>query len=114
MTAPVTGVCGNNDIQDWAEAIPDTQALQIGGVSIYMLHDLKTINIDPSAAVHHVVISGHSHKPSIETRDGVIYLNSGSAGPRRFKLPVSVAILKISGSTAVGEIIELFSVICSY
>ena len=104
--APVTAVCGNNDTGDWARDIPDRQRLKIGGVSIYMLHDLKELNSPGEAIDAGVVISGHSHKPSMEERDGVLYLNPGSAGPRRFKLPVTVALLNIEGQVS-AEIIPL-------
>lgn len=103
--APIAAVRGNNDRQEWANEIPETQILDLGGVSIYMLHDLKTLNIDPQE--HQVVISGHSHKPLVEMRDGVMYLNPGSAGPRRFKLPVSIARLTIDGGVPAGEIVDL-------
>lgn len=103
--APVTAVRGNNDSDDWAAAMPDTQSVQIGGVTIYMLHDIKEIRTTP--ADHRVIITGHSHKPLVEERGGVLYLNPGSAGRRRFKLPVSVALLRIKDGEASGEIVEL-------
>ncbi len=103
--APVIAVRGNNDRSDWAAAIPETQVIQIGGISIYLLHDIKEIRIAP--AVHRVVISGHSHKPTVEERGGVLYLNPGSAGRRRFKLPVCVALLRIKDGEPSGKIVEL-------
>lgn len=105
--APVTAVRGNNDKDKWAEELPDWEVVETGGISIYMLHDLKELDLTPEAAGFHVVIAGHSHKPVNEERRGVLYLNPGSAGPRRFKLPISVAHLKISGGKATAEIIYL-------
>ena len=105
--APIVAVRGNNDTGSWARAIPETKVTRIGRVSIYMLHNLKEIDLDPSAKGFQVVISGHSHRPSIETRGGVLFLNPGSAGPRRFKLPITVARLTIDGSVVDGEIIAL-------
>jgi len=105
--APVVAVRGNNDTGSWARAIPETKVTRIGRVSIYMLHNLKEIDLDPSAKGFQVVISGHSHRPSIETRGGVLFLNPGSAGPRRFKLPITVARLTIDGSVVDGEILAL-------
>ena len=105
--APVTAVRGNNDKDHWAGQIPDRKVVEIGGTSIYMLHDLKELDLTPEAAGFSVVITGHSHKPLIEKRRGVLYLNPGSAGPRRFKLPISVAHLKVSSGKATAEIIHL-------
>lgn len=105
--APVKAVRGNNDRDEWAAEIPETQIVQIGGVSIYMLHDIKELGVDLAAEEHQVVISGHSHKPSVQERDGVLYLNPGSAGPCRFKLPVSVALLRIKDGEASSKIVEL-------
>lgn len=105
--APVIAIRGNNDKDDWASGIPETEVTQVGSVYIYMLHDLKQIDLDPAAAGFHVVISGHSHKPSIEQRGGILFLNPGSAGPRRFKLPISVARLMIDGSAVSAETVDL-------
>ncbi|HYR45143.1 MAG TPA: metallophosphoesterase family protein [Terriglobia bacterium] len=105
--APVIAVRGNNDKGSWASAIPETEVAEIGGVRAYILHDLKEIGVSPAASRFQVVISGHSHRPLIETRDEVLFLNPGSAGPRRFKLPVSVARLTIEGSVVNAKIIEL-------
>ena len=104
--APVVAVRGNNDKGEWAEALPDWEVVEVGPVSIYMLHDLKEIDISPAGAFQ-VVISGHSHEPSVEEKRGVLYVNPGSAGPRRFSLPVSVAHLKIESDTVKAELIEL-------
>lgn len=107
--APVVAVRGNNDKDDWARGIPETEVTQVGSVQIYMLHDLKEIDLSPAAAGFQVVVSGHSHKPSIEQRGEVLFINPGSAGPRRFKLPVSVARLVVTGARASGEIIQLYA-----
>ena len=94
--APVYAVRGNNDKGPWAAAIPLYEALELEGVSIHVLHDLKEIDLDPQAAGFDVVVSGHSHKPTVTERDGVTFVNPGSAGPRRFKLPVTVGYLDIT------------------
>ena len=94
--APVYAVRGNNDKGAWAAAIPLYEALDLEGVSIHVLHDLKEIDLDPKAAGFDVVVSGHSHKPTVDERDGVTFVNPGSAGPRRFKLPVTVGYLDIT------------------
>jgi putative phosphoesterase len=105
--APVVAVRGNNDQGAWASRIRECETAEIAGVRMYMLHDLKTMEESVLAAGVHVVISGHSHRPSVERRDAVLFLNPGSAGPRRFKLPISVARLIIKGSTANAELIEI-------
>ncbi|HEY1289238.1 MAG TPA: metallophosphoesterase family protein [Burkholderiales bacterium] len=105
--APVTAVRGNNDLGPWAEKIAETERLEIGGVSIYVLHDLKQLGLDPAAAGFRVVVSGHSHQPRIDERYGVLYVNPGSCGPRRFKLPISVGELGISGSSVKPKLVEL-------
>jgi putative phosphoesterase len=105
--APVTAVRGNNDKGPWAQGIAETQVLQIGQVSIYVLHDLAQLDLDPSAAGFQVVVSGHSHQPLIKERDGVLYVNPGSSGPRRFKLPIAVAELQIAGRSAKATLVEL-------
>jgi len=93
--APVTVVRGNNDIAAWARAIPDTVRLELDGVALYLIHDLKALAIDPAAEGVRVVLSGHSHKPACSERDGVLYVNPGSAGKRRFSLPISAGELFI-------------------
>ena len=105
--APVVAVRGNNDKGDWAQALSDWEVVEVEKVSIYMLHDVKEIDVSPSGAGFHVVVSGHSHKPSVEERRGVLYVNPGSAGPRRFTLPVSLAHLHVVGAKAHAKIIEL-------
>ena len=107
LCAPVRAVRGNNDKGQWAEGIPETEVVHVRAVQLYVLHDVKELDLDPSAAGFQVVISGHSHKPSIERRDGVLFVNPGSAGPRRFSLPVSVARLTVEGSTVEGKLILL-------
>ena len=104
--APVVAVRGNNDKGEWSNSLPDWEVVEVGPVSIYMLHNLNEIDISP-VGTFQVVISGHSHKPSIEEKRGVLYLNPGSAGPRRFTLPISVAHLKIDRSTVNAKLIEL-------
>ena len=105
--APVTAVRGNNDKGRWARAIAESHVLQAGDVSIYVLHDLKELDLDPVAAGFQVVVSGHSHKPLVQTRNGVLYVNPGSAGPRRFRLPIAVAALEIAGRSVKANLVEL-------
>jgi hypothetical protein len=105
--APVVAVRGNNDRGAWAEALAEYEAVEVNGAFVYVLHDLKELDIAPAAAGFRVVVAGHSHKPLVEERRGVLYLNPGSAGPRRFKLPVTVARLKVGGEDASAEIINL-------
>lgn len=90
--APVVAVRGNVDRGSWAKNLPETETVEAAGRLIFMLHDLAELNLEPGAAGIHVVISGHSHVVHAERRDGVLYLNPGSAGPRRFHLPVTVAL----------------------
>jgi putative phosphoesterase len=105
--APLTAVRGNNDKGPWAKSIAETEVLEVGEVSIYVLHDLAELDLDPVAAGFRVVVSGHSHHPSVEDRDGVLYVNPGSSGPRRFKLPIAVAELQVAGSSVKARIVEL-------
>jgi putative phosphoesterase len=105
--APLTVVRGNNDREPWADGIAESEFLTVDGVRVYAIHDLAQIGIDPVAASVRVVVSGHSHKPKIEERDGVLYVNPGSAGPRRFKLPIAVAELLIDGDAVTARIAEL-------
>jgi hypothetical protein len=105
--APVTAVRGNNDKGAWAEALPVSASVTIEQVCVYLIHDLADLTIDPVAAGIRVVISGHSHKPSLQERGGILYLNPGSAGPRRFKLPVTVAELTFQGRDIAARIIHL-------
>jgi uncharacterized protein len=105
--APVTAVRGNNDRGAWADALHETELIKVGEVFIYAIHDLRQLDIEPGAAGVRVVVSGHSHQPSIEERNGVLYVNPGSAGPRRFKLPIALAELLITGTTVTARIVEL-------
>lgn len=109
IIAPVVAVRGNNDRGAWADDLPPWDVAEVGAVFIYMIHDVKEIDLSPAAAGFQVVVSGHSHKPSVEERKGVLYVNPGSAGPRRFKLPISVARLTISGEVVTAEVVELSS-----
>ena len=107
--APVTAVRGNNDRGDWAKKIPETEVVEVGGVSLYLLHDLHELDLEPRAAGFAAVISGHSHQPKVDERDGVLYLNPGSAGPRRFKLPISLARLTVAAQRVKAELVTLQS-----
>ena len=105
--APTYAVHGNVDAGAWATKLPTTEVVEVGGLHIYVLHIVAELDVDPTAAGFAAVIYGHSHKPSIEWRDGLLYLNPGSAGPRRFKLPVTVARLRVTGRSLRPEIIQL-------
>ncbi|HUP07301.1 MAG TPA: metallophosphoesterase family protein [Caldimonas sp.] len=94
--APVVAVRGNNDVGPWAQRVRETELVEFGGVHLYAIHDLAGLDIDPAAAGVRVVVSGHSHRPLVAERDGVLYVNPGSAGPRRFSLPVSAGELLIA------------------
>ena len=105
--APVKAVRGNNDRGAWASGIPDTAVLEVGAACLYVLHDVHDLDLEPGAAGFAAVIAGHSHRPSIEERAGVLYVNPGSAGPRRFSLPVAVARLHVRGTTVRAEAVPL-------
>ena len=105
--APLTAVRGNNDRGPWAERLNETELVQIGAVHLYAIHDLAALDIEPQAAGVRVVVSGHSHRPHVEERDGVLYVNPGSAGPRRFRLPIALGELLIDGATVSARIHEL-------
>lgn len=107
--APVVAVRGNNDTGDWAQAIPESEMIAVEDISIHLLHIVKDLKLDPKTAGVQVVISGHSHKPSLEKQDGVLFLNPGSAGPRRFNLPISAACLYVKGKTIQAGMIDLLS-----
>jgi putative phosphoesterase len=107
--APLTAIRGNVDQAAWARTLAETEILEIGGISIYVLHDLGRLDLNPGAAGFQVVLSGHSHVPKQEMRHGVLYFNPGSAGPRRFKLPVTVGRLTVEGGNIRGEIVALLS-----
>ncbi|HVJ59167.1 MAG TPA: metallophosphoesterase family protein [Burkholderiaceae bacterium] len=105
--APLTAVRGNNDHGAWAERLPATALLPLGDVLLYAIHDLAEIDLDPPAAGVHAVVSGHSHKPLVRTRDGVVYVNPGSAGPRRFKLPISVGESLVADGAVTARTVTL-------
>jgi putative phosphoesterase len=105
--APVTAIRGNVDTASWARALSETEAVEAGGVSIYMLHDLGRIDLKPEAAGFRVVVYGQSHQPKIEEKNGVLYFNPGSAGPCRFDLPVSLGKLMIEAGKVRAELVKL-------
>jgi uncharacterized protein len=105
--APVTVVRGNVDHGSWASGLPTSEVLEIEGVSIYMLHILSELDLKPEAAGFGAIVYGHSHKPASEEKNGVLYFNPGSAGPQRFKLPVTVGKLVIDSKNVRGEIVKL-------
>ena len=105
--APTTAIRGNIDAGEWAKNYPDTELVVLGGRAFYVLHNREEIKLDPAASGFDVIISGHSHRPRIETKTGVLYLNPGSAGPRRFKLPIAVAILVLSDQAILPRILEI-------
>lgn len=105
--APVTAVRGNNDTAAWAASLPEATRLQCDGATLYVLHDAKQLRIDPRAEGIEVVVSGHSHRPAIESRGDVLHVNPGSAGPRRFRLPVTLAILDIVDARATARLVSL-------
>jgi putative phosphoesterase len=107
--APVTAVRGNNDKGAWASALRETEMLCVDQTLIYVLHDLHEIDLEPAAAGIHAVISGHSHQPKISEREGVLYVNPGSAGPRRFTLPISVGRLIVSGTNVHPQLVTLIN-----
>lgn len=105
--APVIALRGNVDTFEWARKLPETAAAEAGDARLYVLHDLHALDLNPAAAGFHVVVSGHSHQPGKFERDGVLYINPGSAGPRRFQLPVSVARLNLGRTPFETEFVEL-------
>ena len=105
--APLTAVRGNNDHGDWAQDLPESVTLTLGGIVIHMLHDLKELAIDPAAQGVRVVVTGHSHKPACEERAGVLYVNPGAAGRRRFTLPVAVGELLVDDGRVDVRLITL-------
>ena len=107
--APVTAVRGNHDRAPWAGRIQESEWLRLGEITLHVLHDLAELAIEPQAAGVDVVVTGHSHRPKIERRSGVLYVNPGSAGPVRFSLPVSVALMQVSGRDVNVRIVELES-----
>jgi putative phosphoesterase len=105
--APVISVRGNNDTQSWAQSLPETADVEIVGMRIHLLHDIAQLSMPPSNAGVRVVVCGHSHRPRIEERGEVLYFNPGSAGPRRFKLPVAVGFLDIQPGRVRSHIVDL-------
>lgn len=101
--APVTAVRGNNDHGAWASALPEQVTVRFGDIAIHVVHDLKELVLPAGARV---VVTGHSHKPKVEERGGVLYVNPGSAGPRRFKLPISAGELRIAGSDVTAHLVQ--------
>lgn len=105
--APVVAVRGNVDTEEWGRNLPESETVEIGGVSLYVLHDLDKLDLDPAAAGFAAVIFGHSHRAEATTHGGVLYLNPGSAGPRRFRLPVRVARLQVGDGRIASEFVTL-------
>ena len=105
--ASVTAIRGNIDTQPWAREFPETEVVELAGKSIYIIHDVNALDLNPQAAGFAAVISGHSHQPKQETKNGVLYFNPGSAGPRRFKLPITVGRIELSARELQAEIIQI-------
>lgn len=105
--APVVAVRGNVDTAEWAKALPETAVVEAGEVNVYVLHDANALDLDPKAAGFQIVVSGHSHKPGQTERNGVMFLNPGSAGPRRFQLPITVARLDLAARPWRVEFLDL-------
>ena len=105
--APVTAVRGNNDYAPWASSLRITEVLEVDAALIYVIHDIAELDIDPAAGGFHAVVAGHSHRPACEVRDGVLFLNPGSAGPRRFRLPISVGQVLVEGGRLTPALHEL-------
>jgi len=105
--APVAAIKGNNDIGNWAERLPEYRSVKVGQHRLYVIHNVHELEFNPAARKFRVVISGHSHKPTIAEKDGVLFVNPGSPGPRRFKLPVAVGKIFVDGPNIRAEIIEL-------
>lgn len=105
--APVLAVRGNTDRGDLARRLPRTRVVELAGMHLYVLHNLYELDLDPAAAGFTGVIYGHSHEPHLERKNGILYLNPGSAGPRRFTLPVTLALLRVQGNSLQAEFVEL-------
>ncbi len=105
--APVLAVRGNVDRDDWAGDLPETRTVTVAGRQLHLRHDVAGLDFDPAAEGYNAVIFGHSHKPLIESRSGVLFLNPGSAGPRRFRLPVCLALIEVGENGMVPEIVDL-------
>lgn len=107
--APLVAIRGNNDTAEWAAGLPATATAQWGAVRLFVVHNRADLQFDPRAAGIHVVVTGHSHRPAIERHDGVLYVNPGSCGPRRFSLPVTVARLTARGNRVEAEIVDVMT-----
>jgi len=107
LIAPTIAVRGNNDGAPWADHLAATELIRVGDVFVYIIHDLAELDLDPGAAGVRVIVSGHSHKPLLEERDGILYVNPGSCGPRRFKLPVCLGELSVAGNAVRARIVDL-------
>ena len=107
--APVVAVRGNVDTESWASALPETEVVETGTATIFVLHDVHALDLNPVTAGFHIVVSGHSHNPARTERDGVLYINPGSAGPRRFQLPVTLARLDLRKTPWGVDFIDLFN-----
>ena len=105
--APVVAVRGNNDSGPWAAALNDIETVEVADAIICVIHDLAQFDVDPLAAGFHAVVSGHSHRPAVREQEGVLYVNPGSAGPRRFSLPVSVGHLIVAGASVRARLVTL-------
>jgi hypothetical protein len=105
--APLIAVKGNNDRQAWAAHLPETEMIRVGGVFVYVIHDLAQLDLDPHAAGVQIIVSGHSHKPLVERRDGILYINPGSCGPKRFTLPISMGEMIVEGTKVRVRTLEL-------
>ncbi len=109
VIASLIAVRGNNDTEPWAERLPETELIRVGNVFVYVIHDLAELDVEPAAAAARIVVSGHSHIPKVEERGGVLYINPGSCGPRRFKLPISVGEIIVSGGDVKARTVEIKS-----
>jgi putative phosphoesterase len=105
--APLVAIRGNNDRGEWAVELPETQVVEVERIRLYVVHDLADLDLDPAASEFSAIISGHSHRPSARVLGGILYLNPGSAGPRRFSLPVCVARIAVRGANLRPELVEL-------
>ena len=105
--APLTAVRGNNDTGAWADKLQEVVIVELGQVLICVIHDINELHVDPKTAIARVVVSGHSHKPSAQERNGVLFVNPGSAGPRRFKLPIAAGELIVAGNTVSARTVDL-------
>jgi putative phosphoesterase len=107
VIAPLIAVRGNNDRETWAADLRETELIRVGNIFVYVIHNLAELDIDLDAVGVRVVVSGHSHKPMVEERDGILYINPGSCGPRRFKLPISFGEITVSGSAVKARIVDI-------